>query len=235
MNYRIKRKIKKFTKGFLEFLKEIEPVLRLVEVGFVIWGTIYVSTKANHIAEMQLEIDKANIQPVFEITEEITSNSKGEENANSVVTISNTSGTCSNIEISTACFITVYYFQDVIGLEKNIKLKDFYYTKIMSGNSQGEICTMVGENNWKKYYEMFSQCLTSKEIDTGYLKLSKYIKVTYKDEINDMHTKYYEVDSITTKSIDEEFGRMVFEKYQNLDSELHVDELSVEKLLEIIK
>lgn len=89
MRYKTKRIMKNKLRKLLLFLKEIEPVLRLAEVIVVIWGVVSVSSRANQIAQMQLELDKSSTQLVFDITESILPNFNGEENANSRITISN--------------------------------------------------------------------------------------------------------------------------------------------------
>lgn len=232
MRYKTKRIMKNKLRKLLLFLKEIEPVLRLAEVIVVIWGVVSVSSRANQIAQMQLELDKSSTQPVFDITESILPNFNGEENANSRITISNLSGVCNNVRVSDACFMTLYYNEATV--KEDIKLDDFYFINTIYGSTQGVICTMESEDNWKNYAALNLDVIKSPQINAGYLELHKYIRVIYEDVIGEAHTNYYKVDGSDITLLSQEEGKNSFEKYRKLEKGLYVEELTIENLIELI-
>ena len=70
MKYKIIRyKMKHYFNKGLQILKDIEPLFRVLEVIVVCFGVVYVSIKANDIAEKELALDMLAIQPVFEIVQ----------------------------------------------------------------------------------------------------------------------------------------------------------------------
>lgn len=216
-------------------LGELEPLFRLIEVIFVVVGTVFVSVKANSIAEKQLNLDKITIQPEFEIFDSIIDSNNGENNTSSELTISCLSGRYDNFSIDTICIVKLSYLEELKPVTKTIKIDDYYGFRQWSGKKSGLICTLHGENNWLKYCLFSKEVLYSEDIKSGYVDLIKYAKITYQDELHVGHTNYYEYDYYGYKLLDEDLGKSLFEEYSRTEISLSIDNLTVNNLKEILK
>lgn len=223
--------MKKRIKNFLAFLKEIESLFRLIEVIFVVVATVFVSTKANSIAEMELSVEKASIQPQFEVVENIENGNSGEKNTNSVLTISNLGGKCENVDIEVMCIIEFTYYEDTDFIKKYIKLENFYFEYFWGGSNNGKICEIKDEDNWKKYCEFSKQVLFSKEIECGYVDLNKYVKISYEDQLGEEHELYFEVNSINSRMLNLEEGIRLFKEYNDIKDKISMDDLQIDNFL----
>lgn len=144
----------------------------------------------------------------------------------------NLSGVCNNVRVSDACFMTLYYNEATV--KEDIKLDDFYFINTVYGSTQGVICTMESEDNWKNYAALNLDVIKSPQINDGYLELHKYIRVIYEDAIGEEHTNYYKVDGSDITLLSQEEGENFFEKYRKLEKGLYVEELTIENLIELI-
>lgn len=223
--------MKKGIKNFLDFLKEIESLFRLIEVIFVVIATVFVSTKANSIAEMELSVEKASIQPQFEVVENIENGISGGENTNSVLTISNLDGQCENVDIKVICIIEFTYFDETDFIKKYFKLEDFYYGYFWGGSNNGKICEIKNEDNWKKYCDFSKRVLFSKKIECGYVDLNKYVRISYEDQLGEEHELYFEVNSINSRMLNLEEGIKIFKDYNDIKDKISVDDLQIDNLL----
>lgn len=223
--------MKKKIKNFLDFLNKIESLFRLIEVIFVVIATVFVSTKANSIAEMELSVEKASIQPQFEVVENIENGISGEKNANSVLTISNLDGQCENVDIEVICIIEFTYYEDTDFMKKFIKLENFYFGYSWGRSNNGKICEIKDEDNWKKYCDFSKQVLFSKEIECGYVDLNKYVKISYEDKLGEKHELYFEVDSISSRMLNLEEGISLFNEYNDIENKISMDDLQIDKFL----
>lgn len=219
----------------ISFLNRIEPLLRLIEVVIVGFGTVFVSVKANEIAEMQLDVDKASLQPEFEIVETIENSDFGEENVNSVLTVSNVKGICRNIDIETICILELNYLDNMSPVSKKFKLEDFYFNRIWTGENSDIICIAKNEYNWEKYCVFSKEVLHSEKLDCGFTNIFKYLKVSYVDQLDNRHIKYYKVNGIYTELLSEDEGLARFKEYDDIEDSLLLDQLNLDKLLEDVK
>ena len=222
-------------RNFFDLLNDIEPLLRLIEViAVVVVGTVFISTKANIIAEMEMNIEKKALQPEFEVLESIEDSYFGDKNANSVLTISNMGGLCNNVDVDILCILEVVYVDGVESIKQEFRLNDFYFAIGRTGKNLGIICTARNEYNWEKYCKLSKEILDCKEIISGYTELRKYVKLSYKDQLNEMHTQYYNVNGIYTELLDESVGEKQFREYSNIEQSVSLDDLSIDYLLSIL-
>lgn len=231
----IKQQVKKGMQKFLDFLKDIEPLLRLIEVSFVVCGTIFVSAKANKIAEMELNVEKAALQPEFEVIESISDSDLGEENVNSILSISNVGGRCKNIDIDTICILEIIYFDNMSSVSRKYKLEDFYFVKRWTGLNSGVICNIMNNYNWNKYCIFAKQVLDCEKLDSGFTNLYKYVRLSYEDQLSETHIQYYKVNGIYTELLSEDQGLARFKEYDDIEESISLDQLTIDNLLQDIQ
>lgn len=231
----IKPRIKKGMRKFLDFLKDIEPLLRLIEVSIVVGGTVFVSTKANKIAEMELNVEKAALQPEFQVMEYISDSDLGEENVNSILSISNVGGHCKNIEIDTICILEIIYWDNMSSVSKKYKLEDFYFMRSWTGMNSGLICNIKNNYNWNKYCIFANQVLNSEELDSGFTNLYKYVRLSYEDQLGETHIQYYNVNGIYTELLSQDEGLARFKEYDDIEGSFSIDQLTIDNLLQDIQ
>lgn len=224
---------------FLDVLKTIEPFFRLVEVFLIAIVTIIVSinansiaTRANQIAEMQLNVSKEESHPRFVISQTLEESRNGKENGNSILYISNIGGHYTNIEIRCICEIKLSYFENnVTATSYSFGVYDFYLFKAWSGNTEGLICKMFCEGNWEHFGTLYFDVLNDERIDNGSVELSRYIKITFDDVFGEKHTNYYSFSGIQQQLLSANAGEEVFEEFDNELDKLSIDELSLDEVL----
>lgn len=235
--------MKTFFKKALEVLKEAEPLFRLIEVILVVFGTVFVSCQANAIArqanaiaEMQLNISKDENQPNFIITQVLEANSQGSENANSVLYLYNTGAAFYNLDVDIACIIELNFIDTntMEVVKHSFSLDDFYLIGKVSQNTQGLLLTKFCEGNWEKFFKLYQDVLHDDRLDSGYIVLSQYVKISYEDIYREKHTNYYTVDGIRQNLITQEVGEQAFRLYSENSNIIHTDTMSIDELLQMI-
>ena len=231
--------MKTFWRKFLDVLKRIEPLFRLVEVFLIAIATVIVAInansiakQANQIAEMQLYVNKEEIQPDFVISQTLEESRKGVENGNSILYISNIGGHYTNIEINCICEINLSYFEnDVDVTSYSFGVYDFYLFKVWSGSAEGLICKMFCEGNWENFRIFYFDVLNDHHIDDAIVDLIHYIKITYNDILGENHTKYYSFNGIQQQLLSKDTGEEAFEEFDKKLDKLSIDELSLEEII----
>lgn len=232
----------KWFKKLSDGLECMEPLFRLIEVIFLVFGTTFVSCQANtiaqqanKIAEIQLDVSKEEMQPNFIIDQALEPNTHGIENANAVLYIYNTGANFSNLDVDTACIIEMNYIDGNNNLAKqSFSLKDFYWMSRLTANTEGLLCTMYHEDNWQKYIKLYKDVLYDTQIHAGYIDFFQYVKISYKDIYGEKHTKYYLINEIRQQLITEERGEEAFCQYNENSNTLYVDTLSLDELLQSV-
>jgi len=226
-----------------DILQKAEPFFRLIEVVLVVFGTIFVSCQANDIArqanaiaEMQLDVSKDENQPNFIITQVLEPDSHGSENANSVLYLYNTGATLYNLDVDLACIIELNFIDtnNMEVVKHFFSLDDFYLIGEVSRNTQGLLLTRFCEGNWKKFFKLYQDVLHDDRLDSGYIVLSQYVKISYEDIYGEKHTNYYTVDGIRQTLITQEVGEQAFRQYNENLNVIHTDTMSVDELLKKI-
>ena len=96
-----------------EFIKKIEPFLRLLEIVVMLYSAIAISGYANQLTKVQVEIARADIQPDFSIQEIAYSIGGNEEEGSTVaVQVENLGGRCKNVSVKALCGIDFSYCVD---------------------------------------------------------------------------------------------------------------------------
>ena len=227
---------------FLDFFKKIEPLFRLIEVFLIAIVTIIVSInanliarQANAIAEMQLDANKEENQPNFIIDQVLEPSRQGTENANSVLYIYNTGNTFYNPEIDIACILELNYIDNnPATVQYSFSIIDFYYISEMTSSTDGLLRKMYHEGNWETFYNVYRASLYDNRIDSGYIDLWQYVKISYDDIYGERHTNYYIVDEIRQRLISQDAGEQAFQQYNENLNKISVDALSLDELLQSI-
>ena len=232
-----------FLKRVLKVLQEAEPLFRLIEVILVVFGTVFVSCQANTIArhanaiaETQINISKDENQPDFIISQVLEENSQGLENANSVLYLYNTGATFYNLDVDIACIIELNFIDtnNMEVVKYLFSLDDFYLIGEVSRNTQGLLLTKFCEGNWEKFFKLYQDVLHDDRLESGYIILSQYVKISYQDIYGEKHTNYYMVDGIRQNLITQEVGEQAFRLYNENSNVIHVDTMSIDELLQRI-
>lgn len=188
-----------------------------------------ISKQANTISEMQLSATKEANQPIFVISQDREASSEGEENATVILSIYNTAGNFSSVDIDTACFIKFVHFDDTLeSTEQIFSLKGFYFKRVWSKQPNDLLCKLSYEGNWEKFHNLYMKVL-----DNGhdYIDLLQYVKISYTDIYDEDHINYYIVNSISQSQISESEGEQIFYLYDELE-QVDIDNLSLNVLLE---
>lgn len=217
----------------VDALRRMEPFFRLIEVIAVVIGSIFIAYRTNQIADIQLKIAEADMQPNFQVVGNLVSNFKGETNANSIVEIENLGGKCSNINISSACFIEYTDFSENILIESRVRLNGFYFANAYTGRTNGLICVLSSEDNWKHYTDFSTEVLNNRV--QAFVDLERYIRITYQDQLNQYQIRYYKVDGIDTEMLTEGQGQKIFREYEEENVGLDINNLSLDELKKVIK
>lgn len=215
----------KFDK-MLEKINKLEPLLRLIEVCVVVFGTIYISTKANMISEKQLEVEQVNIQPIFDITED----------KDYTLRFSCVSGEYKSIDINTIAFLRVDYDSDN-GTRKQeyISITDFYDgTSAWGKGKNGYICDMFPNSYSGKFDELQPLIFETEQINEGFVNLCIYTKIEYIDMVNEKYENYYSVWD-GAGLIDNKDGKELFEMFYDNTKQICTKDLTMENVLEMIK
>ena len=76
--------------------------------------------------------------------------------------------------------------------------------------------------------------LNGTQINSGFIDLFQYVKISYKDIYGERHTDYYLIDEIRQQLITEERGEEAFRQYSENSNTLYVDTLSLDELLQSV-
>lgn len=232
-----------FFKRALDVLQKAEPLFRLIEVILVVFGTVFVSCQANTIArhanaiaETQINISKDENQPNFIISQVLEANSQGLENANSVLYLYNTGATFYNLDVDIACIIELNFIDtnNMEVVKHSFSLDDFYWISKVSQNTQGLLLTKFCEGNWEKFFKLYQDVLHDDRLESGYIVLSQYVKISYQDIYGEKHTNYYMVNGVRQNLITQEVGEQAFRLYNENSNVIHVDTMSIDELLQRI-
>ncbi len=227
-----KPKVKRKILRCIDYLKKMESVFRLLEVMAVVIGSIFIANRTNQIVDIQLKKAEADMQPNFQVVGNLVSNHKGEKNANSIVEIENLGGKCSNINVSHACFIKYTEFRESISITTRVELDGFYFANFHTGQSNGQICVLSGEDNWKNYTDFSKQVLNNRV--EAFIDLERYLRIIYQDQLNQYQVRYYKVDEIDTEMLNEEQGQKIFREYEEKNVKLDINNLSLDELKKVI-
>lgn len=219
----------------MDKLKKLEPIFRLIEVFCALFATIFISVRANNIAELQVEMARADTQPEFEINEILCENEEGESNAEAWVKISKLSGKCSNIDINAICFARLCFYNADEFIQENFRLDGFFFANKVIGSVTGELREIGYRNNWKKINDFSQEVLQSSKLEMGYIEPIQFLKISYDDAYGESHTNYYKFDSMYCTEINNVEGENIFKDYYQTDKKLDIDELRIDDLIAQIK
>lgn len=195
-----------------------------------------IARQANTIAETQINIGKDENQPNFIISQVLEPNSQGLENANSVLYLYNTGATFYNLDVDVACIIELNFIDtnNMEAVKHSFSLDDFYLITQVSRNTQGLLLSKFSEGNWEKFFKLYQDALHDNRLESGYIVLTQYVKISYQDIYGETHTNYYVVDGIRQNLITQEVGQQAFHLYNENSNVIHVDTMSIGELLQKI-
>ena len=206
----------------------------------VVVGTCFISYRANSIAiqynsiaQMQLDISKAENQPSFLISCAVEEDLKGNEKGNHVVYISNEGSSCDNIRIETACFVNVTSSIDYSVFESTFTVKDFYWVREWTGNKKGLLCRISCEGNWERFSELYFDALNDENTNSS-VSIELYARIIYQDIFGEEHINYYSINNLKQHWLTQEDGEKIFKKYNEEPNELSIDELTWQEVSRIL-
>lgn len=202
----------------------------------------WIAIEANKIGNLQAQIAVQSSLPNIQINEKYVID---EETGNAVATvleISNLEGRLDNYDSSIVSVIK-YSYSDMgtLSFEVNVPISAYYYASGISGVTNGLIETKYSYDNFKKISELRKKVRMEKNDDEicNLGQVESYIKITYRDLLNNERVEYYRSDAIYTNRLDEEQGKLYFEKYMKLWEEGYAidldqyEKLSAESLKQI--
>lgn len=231
-----------------EFIKKIEPFLRLLEIVVMLYSAIAISGYANQLTKVQVEIARADIQPDFSIQEIAYSIGGNEEEGSTVaVQVENLGGRCKNVSVKVLCGIDFSYCVDhdtkFTPFEKvRIWVPQFFSSSMKTGANEGLILTTFSKNNQKEYYEADKELLWGNSYtDVGLLQRNTYVWIQYDDILNEHYDCYFQVNSTSQRSLSVKDGKTIFDDYfeqyddyfeekKNENARVLIDELTAENI-----
>lgn len=214
-------KFKEFIEKNGKIIEFIFSLISLIIVGVV--GTT-ISINNSLTSTSQLELARANAQPVFNIRSEYNySDTNNEER----LIVSIEGGFAENLNIVEYTWIEMYNSQDKENMKKCI-LTDYYVTDYYSGNNRGEVFNLTNTNNLSSYANLIKSQYDPNFVYNLFYKIT-LLGISYSDVTGKNLIRYYETSETYFKHIENEKAKSTIDALENIPS-LTISELSIEKL-----
>ena len=214
---------------------------RLIEICVIGFVSIFVAIKANSIAALQLKLSEAESRPLLTVREEQVTNKEGFYDTNQIV-IKNESGYMSNYHSETLSFLHVTTnisgsYQEIL-----IPVTGFWTISALSGNMIGTVETKWEYKNNERLFSLMNEVRSIVDSDYGSLyfcniELETYLKIIYKDILENNQAVTYEIMPIyNTNRIEESEYQEKQEKYELLEEcRIDLSDIDGEQLLNKIE
>lgn len=177
---------------------------------------IVVSVKANGIASMQAELMRAEQLPIIGFEREHIY-----DESNTVVDLElaviNYGAPATEFSHQYVSYLTLLYHpQDTKFATVQLPLINYFTLSAISENVTGKLVTFIGNRNVARYVELEHALrdYARNNNAAASLDLVTYVKVEYKDLLQERHIEYYRVDDFRSFKLDESEGSRLFAEHE---------------------
>ena len=215
-------KLKEFIEKNGKIIEFIFSLISLIIVG-VVGTTISINNSLTSTA--QLELARANAQPVFSIKTEY--NYSDTENTERLI-INVDGGFAENLNITEYTWLECFKNSDRENTLRKCLLTDYFITSYYSGNNRGDIINLTNSDNLTKYATLLKDIF---DPNAKYTHILKYtlLAISYEDITGKKSVKYYETNGQLYNHITEDKAMERINELKNLPSIL-LEDLNIDIL-----
>jgi hypothetical protein len=208
---------KKLTHNKIFFETLAATALTLMAVVLSL-GQLRVTQEQTTYLELQTTIQRAQASPQFVVVLKQVLNEVTGYASEDKLFIYNQGNIARKIEANTAVFFKLSYVNKANFQEKLVPITGYFWITAYSGDATGLVLTIQGSENILKRREI--QDVLDSLADANNviinLEVQRYVKLTYRDIFNEVHTEYYFVPATGgSELISVEKGKTLFEDYIN--------------------
>lgn len=188
---------------------------------------VFVSWQAYKVSKLQSEIARNSLLPNIQINEKDEPYDSTDNEYQSIIEILNLEGKINNYSSRVVTFLECDYVNDKESYNsQEVPVFNYYIWHRLSGNITGTLEEMGTAYNQEKIKKLQKDILAynKKTEESLYVQLKSYVRIEYKDLLNEDQTLYYCIDTLNTTCIEESEGNKAFKKYDTLlKNEIGID------------
>lgn len=216
------------TRNFLNknkiFFETVTASTLTVMAIIVAVAQLVVTSEQTAYLEQQTIIGRSQALPHFVISAKQFMNEDNTFAVGDKILVYNQGNIAYNIIVQTAVFFEFSYLYKTQTQDLSIPVSGYYTVQLISGDATGLVLTIESPNNNSKRMKIQDDLrdLAKANDKSILLDVKRYIKLSYRDIFNELHTEYYYIPLIFGSTLmDKIEGESIFAGYNEKRGSMH--------------